>query len=347
MLLCAEGEVFQAHRFIIGSCSEYLHTLLTSSHVVTQANPIIWLDIPKEFVKLLLNYMYNGEVTVKSDDMRDFLAAAQKLRVKGLLFAYHTFQENSDVPLATHEVIPTEPVLHSSQMPITHVPCPDPLELAQIHTDMLMNKYTQNRESSAPIEPLVHKPPKTKSPPAKRRRVSGTSDQNLNQAVTSAAAAVASNMSSTFVKHNLKKHQNANKLNGKQHFNALASTPVVSNNSASTSLTTAASLAFSILNHVGTTTAAPDASTAELNTSNASEVNPLPLVKVEMQDEESEEGESARLNFPTPSTDVKNYDSTGTSELFDVSNIKRNPEDMVPKTVVSKLQNKTQKKYNL
>ncbi|ERL91799.1 hypothetical protein D910_09124 [Dendroctonus ponderosae] len=92
--LACEGQSFEAHRVVLSACSPYFRELL-------KANPcqhpiiILW-DIHRKDMDSLLRFMYNGEVNIGREQLKDFLKTAQTLQVKGL----------ADVPLS--KILATE-----------------------------------------------------------------------------------------------------------------------------------------------------------------------------------------------------------------------------------------------
>ncbi|KAG8039867.1 hypothetical protein G9C98_000596 [Cotesia typhae] len=82
--LAVEGRLLQAHKLILSVCSPYFHEIL-------KANPcehpvIILKDIKYHDIEALINFMYQGEVNVKQDELENFLTVAEILKVNGLTF---------------------------------------------------------------------------------------------------------------------------------------------------------------------------------------------------------------------------------------------------------------------
>merc|ERR1719356_994481 len=81
-LASEDDNQIQAHKVIIGACSPFFRNILRKN---THNHPLLYLKGVKykELVSVL-NFMYHGEVNVAQDDLNQFLAVAEDLRVKGL-----------------------------------------------------------------------------------------------------------------------------------------------------------------------------------------------------------------------------------------------------------------------
>ena len=80
--LVVEGGELKAHRVVLASCSPFFRRILVScSH---QA-PLLYLrGVPKQELASMLDFMYQGEVSIGQDRLAAFLAVAEDLQVKGL-----------------------------------------------------------------------------------------------------------------------------------------------------------------------------------------------------------------------------------------------------------------------
>ncbi len=71
-----------AHKLILSACSDFFRHLLRRNPA---PNPIIVLwDMGAEDIRKILRFMYNGEVEVRQAHLNNFLAVAERLRVRGL-----------------------------------------------------------------------------------------------------------------------------------------------------------------------------------------------------------------------------------------------------------------------
>ena len=84
-LACEDGEQVEAHKVILaGSSPFFLNILKRNNH----AHPMIYMKgIDKQHILGMLDFIYKGEVRVPQDDLVEFLATADDLRVKGLIKA--------------------------------------------------------------------------------------------------------------------------------------------------------------------------------------------------------------------------------------------------------------------
>ena len=67
------------HRFILASCSAvFLELLEHSSH----PHPLVYLrGVQQRHLAALLDFMYLGEVSVRHEDLPNFMAVAKQLKV--------------------------------------------------------------------------------------------------------------------------------------------------------------------------------------------------------------------------------------------------------------------------
>ncbi|XP_053598508.1 protein tramtrack, beta isoform [Microplitis demolitor] len=80
--LAAEGKIFHAHKLILSVCSSYFRDLFKGN---TCKHPIVILkDVNSRDLSAMLNFMYQGEVSIKQEDINNFLKVAETLQIKGL-----------------------------------------------------------------------------------------------------------------------------------------------------------------------------------------------------------------------------------------------------------------------
>ena len=81
-LVCGDGQQIEAHKVVLSACSVFFRDLLRK---YKHPQPLLFLKGVKfsEIVSIL-NFMYEGEVTVVQDDLNSFLSIAEELKVKGL-----------------------------------------------------------------------------------------------------------------------------------------------------------------------------------------------------------------------------------------------------------------------
>jgi len=80
--LVCENEQIQAHKVILSACSSFFRSMLRRN---VHQHPLIYLKgIKFSDLQSVLNFMYQGEVSVAQEDLNSFLSVAEDLRVKGL-----------------------------------------------------------------------------------------------------------------------------------------------------------------------------------------------------------------------------------------------------------------------
>ncbi|KAK5650836.1 hypothetical protein RI129_001865 [Pyrocoelia pectoralis] len=96
--LAAEGHYLKAHKAVLSICSPYLKELFRAN---PGDHPIVILpDVSYSALQSLLEFMYQGEVSVSQDEIPAFMKVAETLKVKGL-----TENENSrDSPTNTNGI---------------------------------------------------------------------------------------------------------------------------------------------------------------------------------------------------------------------------------------------------
>lgn len=81
--ICSDGKTFKAHKLVLSACSPVFKEMLQNSKPLLQ--PFVYLHgVRHEDVEAILDFMYKGEVSVSQLDLRNFLAVAEDLRVRGL-----------------------------------------------------------------------------------------------------------------------------------------------------------------------------------------------------------------------------------------------------------------------
>ena len=81
-LFCEGGQQVMAHKVVLSACSVTFKQLLKS---IPGKHPVIVLwDVLPWDLRCLLDFMYQGQVNVKQDNLKSFLALAERLKVRGL-----------------------------------------------------------------------------------------------------------------------------------------------------------------------------------------------------------------------------------------------------------------------
>ncbi|CAG0916081.1 unnamed protein product [Notodromas monacha] len=86
VVLSCRGMTMRAHRLVLSACSSYFRqTLQELGRDFPHNQPVlVFRDTSPQLLSLLLTYMYQGEVEVPSDVLKDLMDLADNLDVKGL-----------------------------------------------------------------------------------------------------------------------------------------------------------------------------------------------------------------------------------------------------------------------
>eukprot|EP00095_Tigriopus_kingsejongensis_P001909 maker-scaffold726_size105808-snap-gene-0.25 protein:Tk01909 transcript:maker-scaffold726_size105808-snap-gene-0.25-mRNA-1 annotation:"hypothetical protein TcasGA2_TC012869" len=102
--IVCDGQHFQAHRLILSACSGVFSKLFKSAKSQNREQLVMLWDIKAEEMATLLNFMYKGQVDVTQEKLGEFLAAAEKLQIRGLT----NFGEKAKQAEATREIVPED-----------------------------------------------------------------------------------------------------------------------------------------------------------------------------------------------------------------------------------------------
>ena len=83
-LSCHDGQL-HAHKVILSASSSIFRDLLRRSNLVQHNHPIIYLrGVHISDLRLVMDFVYRGEVSVSQEELDSFLSVSQELRIKGL-----------------------------------------------------------------------------------------------------------------------------------------------------------------------------------------------------------------------------------------------------------------------
>lgn len=175
--LATETETFQAHKLILSACSPYFKKLFTQNPC---KHPVVFLkDIPENHMKLLLEYMYRGSISVKHHELQEILSTASSLKIRGLTTAEAPPSDISDTPrpliVDEHPIRPFSPVnIPSSQTNHMSGSSTEPDKFQHIETGS-SNSATSGRSGST-----SRKGEGRKSSAPKKLRLSGDRDSDIS-----------------------------------------------------------------------------------------------------------------------------------------------------------------------
>ena len=191
-IACEDNQV-QAHKVILSACSTFFRNILRRN---PHQHPLLYLKGVKNKQLLdILDFMYNGEVNVVQEELKQFLSVAADLRVQGLTQKMHIppiQASNPTIPTS----IPTSPASVPTS-PASKVKVPKLRKIAsEKHkppSTPAINVKTPDQqggdEHPVPVltKPVVKESPKMKRPSPKNvsqpiRRVTNKSklDRNLS-----------------------------------------------------------------------------------------------------------------------------------------------------------------------
>ncbi|KAK7078574.1 hypothetical protein SK128_026678 [Halocaridina rubra] len=80
--VACDGHSYSAHKMVLSACSPYFRALLRANPC---QHPIVILkDVGHIELERLLEFMYNGEVSIAQDQLAAFLKTAENLKIRGL-----------------------------------------------------------------------------------------------------------------------------------------------------------------------------------------------------------------------------------------------------------------------
>ena len=81
-LACGDGQQVLAHKIVLSSCSNFFRDVLVQN---PHQHPLIYLKgVDMQDLKNIIKFIYSGEVEVKSNQLSQFLEAANELEIEGL-----------------------------------------------------------------------------------------------------------------------------------------------------------------------------------------------------------------------------------------------------------------------
>jgi len=121
--LATADHQFKAHKLVLSACSPYFRTLLMANPC---KHPVVFLkDVSDEHMRLLLEYMYRGSISVRQPDLTEILRTASSLKIRGLTTAeapsaVPTDSHDDDAPLIVDEHINTDSFQQDAETSSNH-----------------------------------------------------------------------------------------------------------------------------------------------------------------------------------------------------------------------------------
>jgi len=92
--LATETKQFKAHKLILSACSPYFRNLFVSNPC--KHPTVFFKDISEDQMKLLMEYMYKGKISVKQSELESVLRTATSLQIHGLTTPTESPRSESD-----------------------------------------------------------------------------------------------------------------------------------------------------------------------------------------------------------------------------------------------------------
>ena len=135
--LVCENEQVQAHKIILSACSSFFRNILRRN---VHQHPLVYLKGVK-FCDLqsVLNFMYQGEVSVAQEELNSFLAVAEDLRVKGL-----TQNQSENQKMVNKRMDPKPKIESYTKVPVPREPRLPPPKQQKLYqaTPPMANRYS-------------------------------------------------------------------------------------------------------------------------------------------------------------------------------------------------------------
>ncbi|XP_001948325.1 kelch-like protein 23 [Acyrthosiphon pisum] len=85
-----DGTVIHGHKLILMSASPYFR-IMFNSFEETDKDHVVIKGISSTILKLLINYIYSGEIILNEENVKDVLAAADLMKLFYIRIAYEKF----------------------------------------------------------------------------------------------------------------------------------------------------------------------------------------------------------------------------------------------------------------
>ena len=91
-LLCDSEDQIEAHRVVLSACSGFFRSVLRRTK---HQHPLVYLKgVQHSDLRHILDFIYQGEVSIAQENLNTFLAVAENLKIKGLTQNNHNQQQD-------------------------------------------------------------------------------------------------------------------------------------------------------------------------------------------------------------------------------------------------------------
>lgn len=84
-ILVANGERFKVHRVVMASCSDYFRVMLTGDMKESRENFVELMGITAAGLKIVIDFVYDGNLDLTADNVQDVLSAATHLQISNAI----------------------------------------------------------------------------------------------------------------------------------------------------------------------------------------------------------------------------------------------------------------------
>jgi len=94
-LVSDNGKYYRAHKIVLISCSSVLGNMFESHKDKDQEIFIYFPEVPHQYLKAMLDFMYLGQVAVAQENIEDFMQIMRNLEMKGISGSFGPESEDS------------------------------------------------------------------------------------------------------------------------------------------------------------------------------------------------------------------------------------------------------------
>ena len=140
--LACDGDVqIEAHKIILSASSPFFRSILKKNK---HPHPLIFLKgLRNALLVSILDFIYDGEVNISHEDLNEFLAAAEDLKVKGLSEENKLPTQYKPIEKVNEVLIPTIKRNIPKPMVVPHVQ-----EYANTHAEIKLETYIEEEDYS-------------------------------------------------------------------------------------------------------------------------------------------------------------------------------------------------------
>ena len=107
--IVCEGNVIKCHKLLLAASSGYFRAAFVSLNTPCQSTAVIIKDMPFDDLKIIIDFIYKGEITVEQIQVPSLIKSAEALEVSGLHSSEPTFMPGNNAMSAINlqKILPT------------------------------------------------------------------------------------------------------------------------------------------------------------------------------------------------------------------------------------------------